>query len=130
MNAALNAINVGFDKGKALVSQTNTCSAQARMNQGSIINEMRTITELAVTTYPNPYSNKIRFTIANPTAGQGSLEVFNMLGQKVKTVYQGHMPAGNQTYDLSVPGAQHSSLIYILRVGDKRITGKLMHLKQ
>jgi hypothetical protein len=130
MNAALNAINVGFDKGKALVSQTNTCSAQARMNQGSIVNEMRTITELAVTTYPNPYSNKVKFTIANPTAGQGSLEVFNMLGQKVKTVYQGHMTAGNQIYDLNVPGAQHSSLIYILRVGDKRITGKLMQLKQ
>jgi hypothetical protein len=44
--------------------------------------------------YPNPFNptTTIRFTVANPT--ELSLVIYNSLGQKVKTLYQGQVNAG------------------------------------
>lgn len=83
-----------------------------------------------VTAYPNPFSDKVKFVVTSAVAGQGSLEVFNMLGQRVKTVYQGKIIAGNQNFELSLPAAQRSNLIYVLKVGDTRITGKLLNVNR
>lgn len=83
-----------------------------------------------VTAYPNPFNNKVKFIITSAVAGKGSLEVYNTLGQKVKSVYQGQIIAGNQSFELSLPSTQRSNLIYVLRVGDKRVTGKLLHLNR
>jgi hypothetical protein len=83
-----------------------------------------------VTAYPNPFSNKVKFVVTSAISGKGSLEVYNMLGQKIKSVYQGQIIAGNQIFELSLPSAQRSNLIYVLRVGDKRVTGKLLHLNR
>ena len=83
-----------------------------------------------VTAYPNPFSGKVKFVVSSKIAGRGSLEVYNMLGQKVKSVYQGNIIAGNQIFEMTLPSAQRSNLIYILRVGDKRVTGKLLHLNR
>jgi hypothetical protein len=82
-----------------------------------------------VTAYPNPFTGKVKFVVTSAIAGKGSLEVYNMLGQKVKSVYQGNIIAGNQTFELNLPSSARSNLIYVLTVGDKRITGKLLHLK-
>jgi hypothetical protein len=82
---------------------------------------------LTLKAFPNPYSDNIRFTVNSPLSGQGSLEVFNVLGQKVKTVFQGNFVAGTQSFELNVPSAHRSTLIYVLRVGDKQITGKILN---
>jgi hypothetical protein len=89
-----------------------------------------TPTTLSVATYPNPYSSNIRFVISNPKAGQGTLEVFNLLGQKVNTVYKGFIPAGNQSYNLNVPSLQRTTLMYRLSVGGTQVAGKLLHAKE
>ena len=63
-------------------------------------------------------------------SGRGSLELYNMLGQKVSTVFQGYVQKGQvQTVEFSVSGAQRSALIYVFRVGDQRTSGKLIGLK-
>ncbi|MBA3675490.1 MAG: T9SS type A sorting domain-containing protein [Chitinophagaceae bacterium] len=68
----------------------------------------------------------MRFDINSPESSQGSLEVFNVLGQKVKTVYQGHFFSGTQLFELNVPEGIRSTLIYRLSVNGKQVTGKLM----
>lgn len=83
-----------------------------------------------VSAFPNPFSDKVKFVVNSSIAGKGSLEVYNMLGQKVKTVYQGHMITGTQIFELSLPGQKFSNLIYVLRIGDKRISGKLLQLNR
>jgi hypothetical protein len=83
-----------------------------------------------VTAFPNPFSDRVKFVVTSAVAGQGSLEVYNMLGQKLRTVYQGKIIAGNQTFDLALPASQRSNLIYVLRVGDTRITGKLLNINR
>ncbi len=83
-----------------------------------------------VTAYPNPFSDRVKFVVTSAVSGKGSLEIYNMLGQKIKSVYQGNIIAGNQIFEMNLPAAQRSNIIYVLRVGDKRITGKLLHLNR
>ncbi|MBO9684306.1 MAG: hypothetical protein J7502_16850, partial [Flavisolibacter sp.] len=69
MNDALNAINVGFDKGKALVTQTTsgTCASMpVTVRQQEQIQQAPVDAEVSV--YPNPYTNKVNFIITSPVA--------------------------------------------------------------
>ena len=86
--------------------------------------------QLAVKAYPNPFSDRIKFVVTSPISGQGSLEVYNAMGQSVKSVYKGYIAAGTQTFDLNLPVRQTSNLIYVLRVGDKKVSGKLLQINQ
>jgi hypothetical protein len=83
-----------------------------------------------VKAFPNPFNDRIRFTLKSNVSGQGSLELYNTLGQKVKTVFQGYVNANQlQTIEYAVPGSQRSNLIYVFRVGNEQTTGKLIGLK-
>ena len=62
-------------------------------------------------------------------AGQVSLEVFNVIGQKVKTVYLGHIVTELQSFDLNVLEFLRSTLIYRLNVNGNKITGKLLNAR-
>jgi len=86
------------------------------------------LAEPTVKAYPNPFNDRVKFVVNSPATGDGSLEVYNMLGQKVKTVYQGHINTGNNSFELSIPKKQQATLIYIFKVGDKQVTGKLLQL--
>ena len=80
---------------------------------------------------PNPYNDRIRFSLKSVVSGQGSLELFNMMGQRVKTVFQGYVEKGQvQTIEYTVPGAQGSNLIYVFRVGNEKVSGKLINFRQ
>lgn len=80
---------------------------------------------------PNPFNDRIRFTLKSDVSGRGSLELYNTLGQRVKTVFQGQVSAGQvQTIEYAVPGSQRSSLIYVFRVGNEQTSGKLIGLTQ
>ena len=100
----------------------------ARMSPQSTTNEVTQTT--AVKAYPNPFNDKVKFLVTSSEAGNGSLEVYNMSGQKVKTVYTGFIAAGTQTFELSLPIQQVSNLVYILRVGDKKVTGKILQMNR
>jgi hypothetical protein len=83
-----------------------------------------------VKAYPNPFSDRVKFMVTSSAAGNGNLEIYNMMGQKIKTVYQGYIAAGTQTFELSLPGKQVANLVYVLRVGDKKVTGKILQMNQ
>jgi hypothetical protein len=134
INNAIDFINKTFDGGALYLGNFTTqytCPTTLQNVQSSVtIARTEEIPgAMSVSTYPNPYNGNVRFTVANPKAGQGSLEVFNMLGQKVSTVYRGFIAAGTQNYQLNL-GNVHSTLIYRLQVGDKQVSGKLLHTKE
>jgi hypothetical protein len=60
-------------------------------------------------------------------SGQGTLEVYNMTGQKVKTVFSGYMNAGRQRFSMNIPAGQTSVLLYVFRMGNQKVSGKLLH---
>ena len=87
-------------------------------------------TEPKVLAAPNPFGDNIRFSLQSPVSGQGTLELYNMLGQKVKTVFQGYFEKGAvQTIEYKVPTALRSNLTYLFRIGEQKTTGRLIGLK-
>ena len=84
---------------------------------------------LTVTAYPNPYNDNIRFVIKSPVSGIGNLDLYNSLGQRLQSIYTGYIFAGRgQVVEYQVPSLNRTNLMYILKVGNKQVTGKLMHL--
>jgi hypothetical protein len=66
--------------------------------------------------------------LKSPVTGQGTLQVYNLLGQNVKTVFHGLIEVGiPKIVEYSVPNTDRTSLIYSFRVGDHKVTGKLLH---
>ena len=77
---------------------------------------------------PNPFTNKLRFTLESAVSGQGSLELYNTMGQKIATVYQGYIEAGKQLIrEYNVPVNRRTTLVYVFRVGNQKTTGKLLN---
>ena len=79
--------------------------------------------------YPNPFNaaTQIRFTL--PEASDARLEMFNMLGQKVATLADGHYPAGNQVVSWNAGDLSSGIYFYKLTVGDEVITKRMTLLK-
>jgi len=110
---------------------TNSCPpAIAGSQSSSTIQAVIKEPQTKVLAAPNPFNDRVRFTLESAVSGKGSLELYNMLGQKVSTVFQGYIQKGQvQTVEFSVAGTQRGSLIYVFRVGDQRTSGKLIGLK-
>jgi|GEM_PF-5169686 len=86
---------------------------------------------LAVNAYPNPFTNRIKFELHAEESGQGSLEIFNMLGQKINTAFQGQVEAGRSLFiDYKVSDLHRGNLIYIFKLGKHQVTGKLVGIRQ
>ena len=86
--------------------------------------------QTTVKAYPNPFNDQVKFVVNSAQAGSGTLDLYNMMGQKVKTVYHGFVPAGVNNFDLNLPGQNNSTLIYRFSMGTKQITGKLLQIKR
>jgi|GEM_PF-6676112 len=83
--------------------------------------------DLRVTAYPNPFNGSVYFTFVSPVSGKALLEVYDMLGRRVATVYQGHVEAGiTKNVQFTVPPINRVPLFYRLTVGDKAGYGKLL----
>ncbi|MEO7482494.1 MAG: hypothetical protein ABIT81_01955, partial [Ferruginibacter sp.] len=88
------------------------------------------VAKLSVTAFPNPYTDQVKFVIASPASGQGTLEIYNMAGQKLQTINAGHVFAGKgQVIKYDVPALNRTNLVYILRVGNQQVIGKLTNIK-
>ncbi|MBD3234769.1 MAG: T9SS type A sorting domain-containing protein [candidate division Zixibacteria bacterium] len=79
--------------------------------------------------YPNPFNASTTISFELPEAGNVNLEVYNLMGQKVATLVNGHKDAGihNVTWDAS----QQSSGVYFYRLsaGEKVFTKRMTLLK-
>ncbi len=89
-----------------------------------------TASDVTVIPYPNPFSDNVRFTIRSTVPGQGTLEVYDMSGAKLQVVYSGYIYSGKgQVIDYRVPLLYRTNLMYVLRVGNKVVTGKLINIR-
>ncbi|HUP13969.1 MAG TPA: hypothetical protein VM187_17235, partial [Niastella sp.] len=142
---AVNPVVFTVQAGKQFsISVTNTdgCASDATNCTNYTANTCPTVKAVAnktvgaeeattkVAAAPNPFNDHIRFTITPATSGRGTLDLYNTLGQKVRTVFQGQVQKGQtQTIEYSVPYSQRNLLIYQFNVGKERLSGKLVGLK-
>ena len=79
--------------------------------------------------YPNPFnpSTNINFSIADE--GQVSLEIYNMLGEKVAVIVNEFLSAGNYSADWNSAGLPSGTYIYRLTANNVSQTRKMILLK-
>ena len=69
--------------------------------------------------YPNPFNPSTEIAFALPAPSNVQLEVFNVLGQQVNTIFSGELPAGNHTVTWQgddAEGRKVSSGVYFYRL--------------
>ncbi len=64
--------------------------------------------------YPNPFNPSTKISFSIPQNSEVTLSVFNVLGQKVKTLVQGFMEAGKHT--INFDASEFNSGIYFYRL--------------
>uniref|UniRef100_UPI00321782C3 T9SS type A sorting domain-containing protein n=1 Tax=uncultured Draconibacterium sp. TaxID=1573823 RepID=UPI00321782C3 len=81
--------------------------------------------------YPNPFNEQARFEFVSPVATQAKIDIYNMAGQMVKTIFDGYVEE-NTTYHAGFsPETQVSGLyFYKMQLGDQVYNGKLVYKKE
>jgi hypothetical protein len=84
--------------------------------------------------YPNPFNPVTKIDFALPKSGMVTLDVFNLLGQKVKTLISEPMEAGFHSViwngqDASGKSVPSGAYFYKITAGDYRDAKKMMLLK-
>ena len=79
--------------------------------------------------YPNPFNPSTRITFDNPKSGITRLDIYNSLGQKISTLYNGKLSAGEHTFNWNA--VDYPSGIYIYRIssGNFNAVRKMILLK-
>lgn len=80
--------------------------------------------------YPNPFNPSTQISYTLKESGLTSLQVYNIIGQLVKTVDQGYRQAGQTyTFTVTMDGLANGIYFYTLRQGANVITKKMTLLK-
>jgi hypothetical protein len=79
--------------------------------------------------YPNPFNPVTEISFSLPLTSDVKLEVYNLLGQVVSTIYQGRLEAGHHTYSWDGSDAVSGVYLYKLTAGDFVETRKMVLLK-
>jgi hypothetical protein len=83
------------------------------------------LAELAV--YPNPAAEQATVSFRAPLNGQGRMDVYNQMGQRVATIYNGAVQGG-QLYSLTLKTQDLTTGLYMCRLitNDKTETMRLV----
>lgn len=77
---------------------------------------------------PNPFNPSTQVTVELPQAGEVQVRCFDVLGRLERTVYQGHRPAGRQSFQLEGQGLAAGVHLVQIQVGDQRVALRALYL--
>jgi hypothetical protein len=127
INDAVDLFNNAFDECKNY-NGYGTCSIVSRTSntEGATVSQSDFV---KVKVAPNPYHDNVTFNIESTVSGKAILEIFNLAGQKLSTVFEGNLSAGKgQNIRFNIPEQNRSNLVYRLRVGEITSTGKILYM--
>jgi len=79
--------------------------------------------------YPNPFNPVTEISYSIKQAGDVRIDVFNMLGQRVATLFEGYSEAGNHSVNWDASDQASGVYLYRLTAGEFVDTKKMMLLK-
>jgi hypothetical protein len=121
-------INNAFDQGRVVISSQTTNAVEVKTMSRSVAEPSATIQ--LVQAYPNPFKGTLTFTLTPHSSGPATLEVYNVFGHKVATVFDSELQAGEEhKIEFTMPEGQISqTLIFLFRQGVEVVQGKLVSL--
>jgi serine protease AprX len=103
--------------------ETSDCEGAGKLGSGlSDVSEMSR-------NYPNPFNPSTEISLELPQAATVTLDIYNIIGQKLATLVNGHLEAGRHSYVWD--GTDYPSGVYFYRlsVDSQSITRKMLLLK-
>ena len=97
-----------------------------------ISSEISPVVELAeVKAYPNPFTDKLNFTFVSPEQTHARIDIYDVTGRKVKTVFEGVVES-SVTYNATFTPETQTSAIYLYRlvIGVEVFNGKVIYKKE
>ena len=79
--------------------------------------------------YPNPFNPTTTISFAVPSSQKVELAVYNIMGQKVKTLYNGVAPAGITIVNFKADNLASGVYIYNIKTSSMTLSKKLMLMK-
>jgi hypothetical protein len=137
ISSAVDVINRSFDEGRYALGYNSTqtsCGTSLIVSSPTQKTEspatVETVNDITISAYPNPFTDKVKFSITSSVSGNATLDIYNVMGVKLATVYQGYLSAGsNQVINYKAPPKFKGTLIYVLTIGNQQINGKIVELR-
>jgi len=76
--------------------------------------EINIIKNIELSSFPNPFNELLTIEVENSKNTEASVELFNISGQKVQTIFNGNIPAGKNSFEWNAENL--SSGIYFIRL--------------
>jgi hypothetical protein len=81
--------------------------------------------------YPNPFNDRVRFEFVSPETAQAQIDVYDITGRKVKTIFEQQVEGGITYYTVFEPTTVVSGLYYYrMQLGKAVFNGKLIYQKE
>lgn len=74
--------------------------------------------QFTISCYPNPFNNSTRINIELNSFDRISIDVYNVLGEKISTIYNGELSAGMHSFRFNANN--YSSGIYFVRASNEK----------
>jgi hypothetical protein len=79
--------------------------------------------------FPNPFNPETSIKFSIPKSGYVDLTIYNLLGQKIRTLVEGYREAGDYTVNFNADELNSGLYIYKLISGDNVLTRKMTLVK-
>ena len=93
---------------------------------GTAVQETEVPLRLSLAVYPNPVREMAVLRYELPGAGPVRLEVYDVLGRRVRTLVEGEQAMGAHTARLAASGLASGVYLVVLRTDEQRLTGRLV----
>ncbi|HEY0047320.1 MAG TPA: T9SS type A sorting domain-containing protein [Flavobacterium sp.] len=124
INSAESMTEDAFDvDGIIFLHSNENCTDDVDTTEGGSIQRLST----EMTAYPNPSAGNLNFSFTSYTPGKATLELYNVKGQLVSTVFNGETVVGEENV-VDFDGSSLPNGLYISRLhtADGTITGKVV----
>jgi hypothetical protein len=122
-------VNISGYSGQTSITENNMIVVSPDKNDIGVGTNNKKENHLAFSVsknYPNPFSGKTVVNVYLQKPGDLSLDVTNVMGQKVMTMPKGFSPAGSSQFEIDGSGLSTGVYFYTIRLGNQSITNKMI----